>query len=61
MHNFKIGFKFVNTFLIQAFILAVFKGETSKEILFLKMNRFLRSAIQGSILRDLIKKLIKNI
>ena len=39
MHNFKIGFKCVKDFLIQTYILAVFKGETSKVILFSYVQR----------------------
>ena len=58
MHIFKIRFKYVKTFLIQTYKLAVFKGERSKVILFSKINLFLRSATQGSIRRDLIKKTV---
>ena len=46
----------MKTFLIQTYILAVFKGETFKVILFSKINRFIRSTTQGSIRTDLIKK-----
>ena len=56
MHNFKIGFKFDKYFVIPTYILAVFKGETSKVILFSKIYRFLRSMTQNSIRTDLIKK-----
>ena len=52
MHDFKIGLIFVKDFLIQTYILAVFKGETLKVILFSKLNRFLRSMTQGSIRTD---------
>ena len=34
MHNFKIGFDFVQHFLNQTYILAVFNDKTSKIILF---------------------------
>ena len=58
MHNFKIRFKFFKDFLIQTYILALFKGETLKVILFSKINIFLRSMTQGSIRTDLIQNLI---
>ena len=54
MHNFKV----VTDFLNKTYILAVFKGERSKVILFSKINRVLRSMTQGSIRLDLIKKCI---
>ena len=41
-------------------MLAVFKGESLKVILFSKINRFLRSTTQGSILTDVIKKMNYN-
>ena len=47
IYNFKIGFKFVNDFLIQTKILAEFNSERSKVISFSKINRFLRSTTQA--------------
>ena len=41
MHNYKIRFKFVKDFFIQINILAVFKGQMLKVILFSKINLFL--------------------
>ena len=48
MYNFKLGLKFLSTFLNQTYILALFNGERSNVILFSKINRFLRSTTQGS-------------
>ena len=44
-----------NLTFLKTYILAVVYDQTSKVILFKKINRFLRSATQGSIDRDLIK------
>ena len=40
MHNFQIGFDFVQHFLNQTYIFAVFNDETSKVILFKKKKSF---------------------
>ena len=45
----------LNAFLNQTYILGVFNDETSKVILFWKINRYLHSTTQGSIHRDLTK------
>ena len=58
MYNFKSDLNLLNTFLNQSFIWAVFKGNSSKVILFSKINKFLRSTTQGSIRTDLKKMLI---
>ena len=56
MYNFNIIFKFVNTFLSQTYILALFNGKRSKVIFF---YLFLNSTTQGSRRRDLIKNVLK--
>ena len=60
MYNFKIDLNLFNTFFNQTYNLAVFNGERSKVILFLKINPFLRSTTQSSIRTDLIKKINYN-
>ena len=56
MHNFKIGFNFVKHYLNQTYILALGNDETSKLILFSKINRFLRSTTQRVETQKLDKK-----
>ena len=55
MHKFKIGFDFVKHFFNQMYNLDIFNDEKSK------VNRFLRSAAQDLIRRDLIKKIFNYI